>query len=99
MEVKEQAEHVILFHNDICMSSKNLVVPPLLPIINSSIPLFIHLTGNVLRQETIETHREITNAIADHNPNWAYDAMYLHLVYNRRLINLAKEKQVQERKL
>ncbi|CVI65183.1 HTH-type transcriptional regulator LutR [Clostridiales bacterium CHKCI001] len=97
MEGREHAEKDIEFHTAIGMSSKNIVVPRLLPIINSSIPLFIHLTGNVLRQETIETHREITNAIAAHDPSWAHDAMYLHLVYNRNRINLAKKKLLDKR--
>lgn len=97
MEGKEHAEKDIEFHTAIGMSSKNIVVPRLLPIINSSIPLFIHLTGNVLRQETIETHREITNAIAAHDPSWAHDAMYLHLVYNRNRINLAKKNLLDKR--
>lgn len=73
----------IEFHKAIAMSSKNLVVPRLIPVINSSIPLFITLTGNRLKQETLETHRAITDAIAAHDPVKAKDAMYLHLVYNR----------------
>ena len=44
--------------------SKNLVIPRLIPIINSSIPLFVETTGNILKTETIETHREIADAIA-----------------------------------
>ena len=60
-----------------------------MPVINSAVPLFIDLTKNVLRQETIDTHREITEAIAAHDAARASDAMYLHLVYNRRLIREA----------
>ena len=40
-------------------------------------------------KETIETHREIADAIAAHDPLRAQDAMYLHLVYNRKRILLA----------
>ena len=76
----------IEFHTAIAMSSKNLVVPRLIPVINSSIPLFIQLTNNRLLHETIETHREITDAIAAHDTLRAKDAMYLHLVYNRRCL-------------
>ena len=61
------------------MSSKNVVVPRLIPIINSSIPLFVETTGGTLHEETIETHREIA------------DAMYLHLVYNRKRIQMMKK--------
>ena len=34
----------IEFHNAIASSSKNLVVPRIVPIINSSIPLFVQVT-------------------------------------------------------
>lgn len=52
--------------------------------INSSIPLFVETTGGILRKETIESHREIADAIARRDPLRAQDAMYLHLVYNRK---------------
>ena len=79
----------IEFHAAIALSSKNVVVPRLIPVINSSIPLFVESTGNTLHEETIETHREIADAIATHDPLRAQDAMYLHLVYNRKRIHLA----------
>lgn len=77
----------IEFHTAIAMGSKNLVIPRLIPIINSSIPLFVETTGNILKTETIETHREIADAIAEHNAIRAQDAMYMHLMYNKRCIN------------
>ena len=51
------------------------------------IPLFVETTGGALQEETIETHREI----ADHEPLRAQDAMYLHLVYNRKRIQMIKK--------
>ena len=75
------------FHTAIAMGSKNLIIPRLIPIINSSISLFVETTGNVLKVETIETHREIATAIAQHNAIKAQDAMTMHLMYNRRCIN------------
>ena len=86
---KDHVEKDIELHTAIAMSSTNLVVPRLIPVINSSIPLFIQLTENRLMQETIETHREIADAIAAHDATKAQDAMYLHLVYNRRLLSLS----------
>lgn len=77
----------IEFHTAIAMSSKNLVVPRLIPVVNSSIPLFVETTGNRLHNETIESHREIAQAIAAHDPLRAQDAMYLYLVYNRKVIS------------
>lgn len=90
--LKNNENHIqkdIEFHTAIALSSKNLVVPRLVPVINSSIPLFVEMTNNTLHEETIESHREITNAIAAHDPLRAQDAMYLHLVYNRKVIQLS----------
>ena len=87
--LKNNKDHIqkdIEFHTAIALSSKNVVVPRLVPVINSSIPLFVEMTENTLRQETIESHREIAEAIAAHDTLRAHDAMYLHLVYNRKTI-------------
>ena len=84
---KDHVQKDIEFHTAIAMGSKNLVIPRLIPIINSSIPLFVETTGNILKTETIETHREIADAIAEHNAIRAQDAMYMHLMYNKRCIN------------
>lgn len=73
------------------MSSKNVVVPRLIPVINSSIPLFVETTSGALHEEAVETHREIADAIARHDPLRAQDAMYLHLVYNRKRILLIEK--------
>lgn len=88
---EDHTQKDIEFHTAIALSSKNVVVPRLIPVINSSIPLFVEITENTLHAETIETHREIAEAIAAHDPLRAQDAMYLHLVYNRKRIYLIKE--------
>ncbi len=80
---QDHTQKDIEFHTAIALSSENVVVPRLIPVINSAIPLLIELTGNTLKQETIDTHRALTDAIAAHNAAAAHDAMYLHLVYNR----------------
>lgn len=80
---QDHTQKDIEFHTAIALSSKNVVVPRLIPVINSAIPLLIELTGNTLKQETIDTHRALADAIAAHNAAAAHDAMYLHLVYNR----------------
>ena len=87
---KDHTQKDVEFHTAIAMGSKNLVIPRLIPIINSSIPLFVETTGNILKTETIETHREIAEAIAEHNAVRAQDAMYMHLMYNKRCINSSK---------
>lgn len=88
---EDHTQKDIEFHTAIALSSKNIVVPRLIPVINSSIPLFVEITENTLHTETIETHREIAEAIAAHDPLRAQDAMYLHLVYNRKRMYLIKE--------
>lgn len=77
----------IEFHTEIAKISKNQVVATLIPIIDKSIEIFIELTKSALEKETIETHRDIVEAIRNKDPKGAYDAMYLHLVYNRRNLN------------
>ena len=49
---------------------------------------FVETTRGTLLEETIEIHREIADAIAAHDPLRAQDAMYLHLVYNRKRIQM-----------
>lgn len=83
---KNHAEKDIAFHTAIALSSKNIVVPKLVPIINSSIPLIRESAKLTMRDETIEIHREIADAIAAHDAVRAHDAMYLHLIYNRKHI-------------
>lgn len=77
----------IEFHGAIAKSSKNIVTANLVPIINKSISVFIDVTNTQLKNETIETHREILNAIKNRDSVGAHDAMMIHLVHNRRSIN------------
>lgn len=88
LEVRFLLEPPIAAMAAIALSSKNVVVPRLVPVINSSIPLFVETTRGTLLEETIEIHREIADAIAAHDPLRAQDAMYLHLVYNRKRIQM-----------
>lgn len=84
---KNHTQKDIEFHTAIALSSKNVIVPRLIPVINSSISLFVETAENRLSSETIESHREIAQAIKNGDPLKAQDAMYLHLVYNRKTIN------------
>jgi len=74
------------FHTRIARCSQNLIMPKILPIIHSSINIFITETQSALRTETMRTHRAILNAIKHHDSAAAYDAMMLHLIYNRDLL-------------
>lgn len=77
----------IEYHKEIAKCSKNIVTAQLIPIINKSISLCIDMTNRKLLKETIETHRDILKCIKNRDVNGAYDAMYLHLVYNRKHID------------
>ncbi len=76
----------IEFHTGIARCSKNRVVATLVPIINTAVMTFANLTHRMLRDETIETHRAVVNAIADHDSVGARCAMITHLTYNRQAI-------------
>lgn len=82
----------IEYHTKIASCSKNIVMPNLIPIITTSITIFIDITKKALKQETIVTHREILDAIKQGKGMAAHDAMLLHLVYNRRSIEGLKPK-------
>lgn len=74
------------FHTCIASCSKNRVVETLVPIIHTSITAFVNITQRMLRDETISSHRAITEAIAAHDSTGARCAMVMHLTYNRQAI-------------
>lgn len=79
-------EEDIKFHTCIAKCSKNGVVQNLIPIINSSVEVFINITHRKLGNETIKTHRDIVEAISNHDSVGAKCAMNVHLTYNRQMI-------------
>lgn len=91
--IRQDIDHTaedIKFHQLIAKCSGNIVVEKLIPIINSGVIVFISITGGRLKNETIETHREITEAICSGDAEGAKQAMLLHLIYNRRRIHKMK---------
>lgn len=76
----------IEFHTCIAACSNNKVVERLLPIIHSSVMTFANVTHRLLRQETIDTHRAIVEAIERRDTMGARCAMTMHLTYNRQSI-------------
>lgn len=84
----------VAFHECIAKSSKNVVVPNVIPVIQSSVELFILYTDAKLTAQTIHTHHEVMQAIKDRNPEKARQAMVEHLIYNKAYI----EKTTKERK-
>ncbi|MBO6258635.1 MAG: FadR family transcriptional regulator [Succinivibrio sp.] len=82
------------FHAKICAISGNSVMPKIEPIIYNAIGLFINVTGSVLKQETMDDHRALYEALRLHDPVRASDAMFMHIIHNRELMDkLIREKQ------
>ncbi|MDY2938024.1 MAG: FadR/GntR family transcriptional regulator [Fusicatenibacter sp.] len=94
LEGKNHIQFDIDFHTCIAKCSKNRVVETLIPVINTAVMTFANLTHRMLKQETIDTHRAITDAILAHDSTGARCAMMMHLTYNRQ----ALMKQYQEHK-
>jgi len=76
----------IAFHTGIAECAKNKVVEQLIPIIDTAVMMFVNVTDRRLLKETIETHRAVLNAIAEHDPIGARMAMTMHLGFNRNVI-------------
>ena len=76
----------IAFHAAIAECAKNKVVEQLLPIIDTAVLMFVNVTHTQLREETIQTHRAILDAIRDHDSIGARAAMTMHMAYNREMI-------------
>lgn len=87
-ENKNHEEKDIQLHSAIAKASKNVVVPSLIPIIQTAISLFINLTNRSLKEETIETHRQIVEAIKIKDGEAAKKAMQRHLGYNKDELNI-----------
>lgn len=87
----------IEFHTYIAKCSKNQVVETLLPVINTAVYTFANLTHRLLKEETLKTHRAITNAILKRDSVGARCAMMMHLTYNRQTIVKILEERENER--
>ncbi|MCD8089800.1 MAG: FadR family transcriptional regulator [Clostridiales bacterium] len=76
----------IAFHTCIAECSKNKVVEHLVPIIDTTVMMFVNVTHKKLTEETILTHRAVLNAIKDKDVIGARSAMTMHMTYNRTMI-------------
>ena len=76
----------IEFHTCIARCSQNRVMEMLLPIINTAVMTFANLTYRTLKEETIQTHRAVTEAILSGDSVGARGAMVMHLTYNRQAL-------------
>ena len=76
----------IEFHTCIARCSKNQVVETLVPVINTAVYTFANLTHRLLKEETLQTHRAITEAICKRDSVGAKCDMMMHLTFNRQTI-------------
>lgn len=86
----------IEFHTCIAQCSQNRVMEMLVPIINTAVMTFANLTGHALMEETIYTHRAVTDAILSGDSVGARCAMVMHLTYNRQAIMKLWKKQAEQ---
>lgn len=94
-EGKNHLPKDVEFHTYIAKCSKNRVVETLVPVINTAVMMFGNLTQRMLRKETLETHRQITESIAEGDSMGAKCAMTMHLTYNRqRILKMMHEHQI-----
>ena len=70
-------------HIRIAACTDNRVLTMLVPVITYSVHLFGKLTQRRLLKETIDTHAQVVDAIAAHDPKAAFEAMHDHLKHNR----------------
>ena len=83
---QDHSRHDVQFHVAIAECTRNLVVPKLIPIITYAIPLFVSLTENRLKMETLVDHRELLDAVSGRDGDRAAQAMARHIEHNRALV-------------
>lgn len=86
---KDHTKDDVELHTAIARCSHNLVISTLIPIINTGVSKSIALTKSKLKEETISTHRQIVNAIKEHDGQKAYEAMVDHIKNNQMLVREA----------
>ena len=86
LDGKNHIQKDMEFHACIAKYSGNRVVKILIPVIHTAVTTFANLTNRKLMKETIETHREVTNAILRGDSMAAKCAMIMHLTYNRQML-------------
>lgn len=87
----DHTEADIAFHTYIARCSKNRVVEQLQPMIQNAVFAFVNLTHRKLMNETIKTHRAVTEAIIQGDSVGARCAMIMHLTYNRQMLMQMKD--------
>lgn len=86
----------ILFHKRIAESSKNIVVPKIIPLISQTVEAITAGTNKKMVKETIVMHRKILDGIKAHNSVRTKESMLLHLVYSQVYMEDKKKKENEE---
>lgn len=63
-----------------------MMVEQLAPIADTVIMMFVNVTHRKLTQETIMTHRTVTDVIAERDPTGTKSAMMVHMTFNGNMI-------------
>lgn len=79
-------------HTCIAKSTRNLVMPNLIPIITYGIVLYNEFPYEVDRKDALQVHRDLIGAIENRQPAEARKAMEHHLSYNVRNLAAIKAK-------
>ena len=79
-------EEDIAFHTGVARCPGNKVVEQLVPLIDTAVMMFVNVTHRRLTEETIMTHRAVTDAIEEKDPMGAKSAMMMHMTFNRNMI-------------
>lgn len=89
----------VLFHTYVAECSHNQVIRQLVPLIDTTVMLFVNVTHNKLAKETVLTHQAIVNSIEEGDYIGAKTAMMMHMTHNRDMIkSLLKEREQKRRK-
>ncbi|WYJ92270.1 hypothetical protein A5888_004043 [Enterococcus sp. 9E7_DIV0242] len=87
-DTERQLNLDVEFHSLIAKASNNVAMHHLIPVINESMFLYSDsYTNQRVKEETILLHREIVAAIKKHDSDAAFDAMTVHMAYNRMNLN------------
>jgi DNA-binding FadR family transcriptional regulator len=80
---KDYSNEDIAFHTIVAKSSRNMVMPNLIPVIHYGIDLYNHSLKKYETLKALSFHIDIIKAIEARNPDAAKQAMQNHLDFNR----------------
>lgn len=77
----------IEFHTKIAAMTGNLVIPQIVPIITQAVFTYVHMTNHKMAGSAASEHQKVVDAIRNHDPQAAYDAMTEHMQENKKNLN------------